>query len=128
MKKFAAPIRVELAQYRELAAFSQFGSELDDDTKEKLAQGERIKEVLKQGQYDPMPVAFQVIIIYTATKKYLLDIPVDQILAFQDELFELIRTKYPEIPASIDETKELTEETEKALQAAIAECKSNFKK
>lgn len=111
-----------------MAAFSQFGSELDDDTKEKLAQGERIKEVLKQGQYDPMPVAFQVIIIYTATKKYLLDIPVDQILAFQDELFELIRTKYPEIPASIDETKELTEETEKALQAAIAECKSNFKK
>ena len=128
MKKFAAPIRVELAQYRELAAFSQFGSELDDDTKEKLAQGERIKEVLKQTQYDPMPVAFQVIIIYTATKKHLLDIPVDQVLPFQDELFELIKTKYPEIPASINETKELTEETEKALQAAIAECKSNFKK
>ena len=128
MKKFAAPIRVELAQYRELAAFSQFGSELDADTKEKLAQGERIKEVLKQTQYNPMPVAFQVIIIYAATKKYLLDIEVDQILAFQDALFELIRTKYPEIPASIDETKEMTEETEKKLQAAIAECKEEFKK
>ena len=128
MKKFAAPIRVELAQYRELAAFSQFGSELDADTKEKLAQGERIKEVLKQTQYNPIPVAFQVIIIYAATKKYLLDIEVDQILAFQDALFELIRTKYPEIPASIDETKEMTEETEKKLQAAIAECKEEFKK
>ena len=128
MKKFAAPIRVELAQYRELAAFSQFGSELDADTKEKLAQGERIKEVLKQTQYNPMPVEFQVIIIYAATKKYLLDIEVDQILAFQDALFELIRTKYPEIPASIRETKEMTEETEKTLQTAIAECKEEFKK
>ena len=75
-----------------------------------------------------MPVAFQVIIIYAATKKYLLDIPVDQILTFQNELFELIKTKYPEIPASINETKELTAETENVLQAAIAECKSNFKK
>lgn len=128
MKKFAAPIRVELAQYRELAAFSQFGSELDDDTKEKLAQGERIKEVLKQTQYDPMPVAFQVIIIYAVTKKYLLDIEVEDILDFQNALFELIKTKYPEIPNSINETKEMTEETEKALQAAIAECKTNFKK
>ena len=79
MKKIAAPIRVELAQYRELAAFAQFGSELDDDTKEKLAQGERIKEILKQPQYKPMPVQYQVIIIYAATKKYLLDIPVEDI-------------------------------------------------
>ena len=75
MKKIAAPIRVELAQYRELAAFSQFGSELDADTKEKLAQGERIKEVLKQPQYQPMAVQYQVIIIYAATNKYLLDVP-----------------------------------------------------
>lgn len=70
IKKLAAPIRVELAQYRELAAFSQFGSELDADTKEKLAQGERIKEMLKQDQYNTMPVEYQVIIIYAATKKY----------------------------------------------------------
>ncbi|MDO4343961.1 MAG: F0F1 ATP synthase subunit alpha [Eubacteriales bacterium] len=125
MKKIAAPIRVELAQYRELAAFSQFGSELDADTKEKLAQGERIKEILKQGQYAPMPVAFQIMIIYAATKKYLLDIPVDEILPFQDRLFELVKTKYPEIPKAIDETKELSEETEKKLVAAIEECKNN---
>ena len=74
MKKIAAPIRVELAQYRELAAFSQFGSELDADTREKLAQGERIREVLKQPQYQPMPVEYQVITLYVATGKYLLDI------------------------------------------------------
>jgi len=97
MKKIAAPIRVELAQYRELAAFSQFGSELDADTKEKLAQGERIKEMLKQTQYAPMPVAYQVMIIYAATKKYLLDVAVEDIIPFQNALFELVKTKYPEI-------------------------------
>ena len=123
MKKIAAPIRVELAQYRELAAFSQFGSELDADTKEKLAQGERIKEVLKQGQYEPMPVAFQIIILYAATRKYLLDIPVGEILDFEKELFELIKTKYPELPESITETQVISEEMEQVLIQAIEECK-----
>lgn len=85
MKKIAAPIRVELAQYRELAAFSQFGSELDADTREKLAQGERIREVLKQPQYQPMPVEYQVITLYVATGKYLLDVEVDQITRFEQE-------------------------------------------
>ncbi|MBP5276615.1 MAG: F0F1 ATP synthase subunit alpha, partial [Lachnospiraceae bacterium] len=94
MKKIAAPIRVELAQYRELAAFAQFGSELDADTKEKLAQGERIKEILKQPQYKPMPVEYQVIIIYAATKKMLLDVDVADITRFEEELFEFIKTKY----------------------------------
>ncbi len=125
IKKLAAPIRVELAQYRELAAFSQFGSELDNDTKEKLAQGERIKEVLKQDQYNTMPVEYQVIIIYAATKKYLLDIPVNQILDFETNLFEYIKNKYPEIPQSIQETKELSEEIEELLAKAITECKAN---
>ena len=124
IKKLAAPIRVELAQYRELAAFSQFGSELDADTKEKLAQGERIKEMLKQDQYNTMPVEYQVIIIYAATKKYLLDIPVDEILDFEKELFEYISTKYPEIPESIKETKELSSEIEEKLVKAITECKA----
>lgn len=124
IKKLAAPIRVELAQYRELAAFSQFGSELDADTKEKLAQGERIKEMLKQDQYNTMPVEYQVIIIYAATKKYLLDIPVDEILDFEKELFEYISTKYPEIPESIKETKELSAEIEEKLVKAITECKA----
>ena len=127
IKKIAAPIRVELAQYRELAAFSQFGSELDADTKEKLAQGERIQEILKQPQYQPMPVENQVVIIYAATKKYLLDIPVEDILRFQNELFEYIETKYPEILESIRTVKEMTDENEKALIKAIEECKASFK-
>ena len=88
IKKIAAPIRTELAQYRELASFSQFGSELDADTKEKLAQGERIREMLKQPQYKPMPVEYQVIIIYAVTKKYVIDIDVDRILDFEQGLFD----------------------------------------
>ena len=83
IKKIAAPIRVELAQYRELASFAQVGSELDADTKEKLAQGERLKEILKQPQYKPMPVEYQVIIIFAATGKFLLDVPVEKIADFE---------------------------------------------
>lgn len=126
MKKLASPIRVELAQYRELAAFSQFGSELDADTKEKLAQGERIKEMLKQPQYKPMPVEKQVVIIYAATKKYLLDIPVDRILEFEGGLFEYISTNAPEIFESIKKEKKLTEETETKLVEAITAFKGTF--
>ena len=127
MKKIAAPIRTELAQYRELAAFSQFGSELDADTTAKLAQGERLKEVLKQPQYQPMPVEKQVIVIYAATKKYLMDIPVADVLRFEKELFDFIDTKYPEIPASIAATREMNEETEQKLIKAIEECKASFR-
>ena len=123
MKKIAAPIRVELAQFRELASFAQFGSELDADTKEKLAQGERIREVLKQPQYAPVPVEYQVIILYAATKKYLLDLEVSELLDFQNRLFELLDTRYPEVPEDIRTKKVLTEETEKQLVAAIEECK-----
>lgn len=127
IKKIAAPIRVELAQYRELAAFAQFGSELDADTKEKLEQGERIREILKQPQYQPMPVEKQVIIIYAATKKYLLDIPTDEVLRFESELFEFIDTKYPDIPESIRTSKVLEEDVEKQLIKAIEECKKAFR-
>ncbi len=127
IKKIAAPIRVELAQYRELAAFAQFGSDLDADTKEKLEQGERIREILKQPQYQPMPVEKQVIIIYAATKKYLLDIPTEDVLRFESELFEYIDTKYPEIPESIRTTKVLEEDIEKKLVKAIEECKKSFR-
>jgi len=127
MKKIAAPIRGDLAQYTELAAFAQFGSELDADTTMRLAQGARIKEMLKQPQYKPMPVERQVMIIYAATQKYLLDIEVDDILRFEAELFEYVETKYPEIPETIREKKVLDEETEKALVKAIEECKKAFK-
>ena len=126
MKKVAAPIRVELAQYRELAAFSQFGSELDADTKERLAQGERIKEVLKQPQYKPMPVQYQVIIIYAVTKKYLLDVAVEDITRFEEQFFDFLNTRYPEIPDSIAKEKIMSEEVEKSLQKAIEEFKKNW--
>ena len=127
MKKIAAPIRVELAQYRELAAFAQFGSELDESTAEQLAQGARIKEILKQPQYKPMPVEKQVIIIYAATNKYLLDIKIEDILRFEAELFDFIDTKYPEIPEAIKTEKVISEETESMLIKAIEECKAQFR-
>ena len=127
MKKIAAPIRVELAQYRELAAFAQFGSELDESTAEQLAQGARIKEILKQPQYKPMPVEKQVIIIYAATNKYLLDIKIEDILRFEAELFDFIDTKYPEIPEAIKTEKVISEETESRLIKAIEECKAQFR-
>lgn len=126
MKKIAGTIRLDLAQYRELASFSQFGSDLDADTKERLAQGERIKEILKQPHYKPMPVEYQVIIIYAATKKYLLDIEVADIGNFEKELFEYIDTKYPEIPTGIREKKVIDDECEKKLVAAITEFKKEF--
>ena len=126
MKKIAAPIRVELAQYRELASFAQFGSELDADTKEKLEQGVRIKEVLKQPQYKPMPVQYQVIILYVATKKYLLDVPVENITRFESEFFEFLDTQYPQVPQAIKEEQVISDETEKTLVTAIEEFKKRF--
>ena len=126
MKKIAGPIRIELAQYRELAAFSQFGSDLDADTKRQLDQGERIREILKQDQYAPLPVWYQVIIIYAATKQYLLDIAVEDVLAFEKGLFRFVDEKYPEVPAAIRDEKQISEETEKKLIQAIEEYKRNF--
>ena len=128
MKKIASPIRVELAQYRELASFAQFGSELDADTKEKLAQGERIKEVLKQPQYNPMPVEYQIIIIYAVTNKYLLDVPTEEITRFESEFFDFIKTKYPEIPSGIANEKVISDTTEEKLKKAIEEFKAEFLK
>ena len=126
MKKIAGPIRTELAQYRELASFAQFGSELDEDTKARLAQGERIREVLKQPQYKPLPVEKQIITIYALTKKYLIDIPVNRILEFENGLLEFVDTKYPEIYASIRDTKEITEENDEKIREAIDEFKAQF--
>ena len=93
----------------------------------RLAQGARIKEMLKQPQYQPMPVEKQVMIIYAATQKHLLDIDVEDVLAFEKELFEYVETKYPEIPETIRTAKVLDEETEKLLVKAIEECKKAFK-
>ena len=126
MKKIAGPIRTELAQYRELAAFAQFGSELDDDTRERLAQGERIKEVLKQPQYQPLAVEKQIVIIYAVTRKYLLDVPVERIAEFEKGLYEFVETKYPEIYKAIRETGEINSKTDALIQKAITEFKNQF--
>mgnify|MGYP003291836821 CR=1 FL=1 len=126
MKKIAAPIRVELAQYRELAAFAQFGSELDADTKEKLDQGERIKEVLKQPQYQPMAVEDQIVMIYTVTRKYLLDVPVKRIQEFEKGFLEFVKTQYADVLETIRETKEMSGECEARLVEAIETFKKSF--
>ncbi len=127
MKKIAGPIRTELAQYRELASFAQFGSDLDADTAERLAQGIRIKEILKQPQYKPLPVEYQVMIIYVATRRYLLDVAVEDITRFEAEFYNFIDTKYPDIPVSIRAEKVITAEVEDLLNKAITEFKEQFK-
>ena len=128
MKTISGPIRIELAQFRELAAFSQFSSDLDPETKAQLAQGERIREMLKQDQYNAMPVENEVMMIYAATKKYLIDIEVEDILEFEKGLFEYIDTKYPEVPEAIRTDGEIKEDTEKKLVKGIEEFKADFNK
>ena len=110
MKQIAGPVRVELAQYRSLAAFAQFGSDLDAATQNALAQGERIMEVLKQPQYKPMSVAEQVIVLFAATRKYLLDIPVSAVKQFERELLETVNTKYPELLTEVTGKAGITNE------------------
>ena len=124
MKKIAAPIRVELAQFRELASFAQFGSDLDKSTKEQLAQGERVREILKQPQYKPLPVEKQITIIYAAEKRYLLNVPVEKILDFESELFTYIEGNDPSIFSDIRDKKELTPSVEEKLKKVI----ENFKR
>ena len=126
MKKVAGTLKLIYSQYRELQSFAQFGSDLDADTKRQLDQGERIREILKQDQYAPLPVWYQVIIIYAATKQYLLDIEVEDVLAFEKGLFRFVDEKYPEVPAAIRDEKQISEETEKKLIQAIEEYKRNF--
>ncbi len=126
MKKVAGSLKLELAQYRDLAAFAQFGSELDKDTRERLAQGERIMEILKQPQYKPVSVEHQVVILYVALNKYLTDIPVDEISQFEREFLNFVDNNYPEIVESIKETKDLTEETEQKIIEAITEFKKSI--
>ena len=126
MKKIAAPIRTELAQYRELAAFAQFGSELDADTTEKLTQGERIKEILKQPQYQPIPVEKQVMIIYAAVNHVLDDIEVEQVKDFEHKLFEFMDTQYPQVGKAIRSEGVISDATDAQLKEALELCKKEF--
>ena len=126
IKKVSEKLKLELAQYRELAAFAQFGSELDKDTRERLDQGERIMETLKQPQYQTMSVENQVIIFYAAINKYLLDIPVNMVTKFEEELIKFVEENFPHILSSIRDTKDLSDETEKNIVLAINEFKKLF--
>lgn len=126
IKKIASKLKIEIAQYRELAAFSQFGSELDPETKNRLDQGERMMEVLKQPQYSPVSVEHQVIILYTVANKHLMDVPVDRIQLFEKEFLDFIDNNYPEIVEEIKETKELSDENIERIKKAIEEFKKNF--
>jgi F-type H+-transporting ATPase subunit alpha len=126
MKKVAGSLKLELAQYRDLAAFAQFGSELDKDTRDRLHQGERIMEILKQPQYSPLSVEHQVIILYAVLNKYLTDVPVEKVGQFEKEFLNFVDNNYPEIVNSIRETKDLTEETEAKIVEAISEFKKSF--
>ena len=127
MKKIAGPIRIELAQYRELESFAQFGSDLDKDTLERLNHGQRIVEILKQPQYATLEVEKEVVILYAVTKKYLDDIELNRIADFEKEFFNFVETKYNNIFTSIRETKEMSEDTEKQLIEALETFKKEFK-
>jgi F-type H+-transporting ATPase subunit alpha len=133
MRQVAGSLRLELAQYRELAAFSQFGSDLDKATQETLARGERLVEVLKQGQYQPMPVEKQVIQIYAATSKdpktnqiWLRPVPVNQVLRYIKELIEFMDARHPEIGKTILEKKQLDDALKASLDKALEEFKDLF--
>jgi F-type H+-transporting ATPase subunit alpha len=126
MKKVAGSIKLAYSQYRELQSFSQFGSDLDADTKARLAKGERIVEVLKQGQSAPVTVAHQVIIIYAVINEMLSDVAIGDIARFEQELYEFIDAAHLEIVRAIEETGVLSAENEAALKAAIQEFKGKF--
>ena len=132
MKQVAGTMRGELAQFRELAAFSQFGSDLDKATQEALARGERLVEVLKQGQYVPMPVEKQVIQLYAATSKdengvnWIRNVPVDQVIRYMAELIEFMDTRHPEVGRLVLEKKELNNEVKAAINAALTEFRDVF--
>ena len=128
MKKVAGSLKLLYSQYRELQSFSQFGSDLDKDTKDRLAQGERIVEVLKQGRNSPLKVEHQVLIIYAVVNNYLKDIAVEDIAEFQAELFDYVESAHPSVTGNIRETKELSEETEAELKQALDECIKRFLK
>ena len=126
MKKVAGTLKLAYSQYRELQAFSQFGSDLDADTKKRLNQGERIVEVLKQPQNSPIPVEKQVIIIFAVVSGQLLDIPADKVAEFEKELFEFIDGVYGDIPETIRATKQMDDDIKEKLTKAIEEFKGKF--
>ncbi|GFR35950.1 F0F1 ATP synthase subunit alpha [Thermobrachium celere] len=127
MKQVAGMLRIELAQYRELAAFAQFGSDLDKESRARIEKGQRLVEILKQDQYSPMPVEEQIAILYAAINNYLNDIPVEEVRRFEKEYLEFMRTHKREVLSAIVDKKELTDEIKTMLDDAINEFKGTFK-
>ena len=126
MKKVASSIKLQLAQYRELKSFSQFGSDIDESTKRLLSGGERLTEVLKQPQYSPLPVEYQVMTIYAAINGYMDDIEIKDILRFEKALCRLMDKKYPEVGNTIESTGEFPEDLQEKLIRGIRECKEEL--
>ena len=126
MKQVGATLKLELAQYRELAAFAQFGSDLDKATQAQLARGERLVEVLKQGQYSPLPFSKQILIIYAGTNGYLDDLPVEQVRPFEKALYEYVETMNPGLLAGIMQKKALDDQLKTEMNKVLKECKERF--
>ena len=126
MKKVAGTLKIDQAQYRELEAFTKFGGDMDPVTALTIDKGRKNTRLLVQPQYSPMPVQYQVIIIYVVTNKYLLDVAVEDITRFEAEFFEFLDTKYPEVPNAIAQNKEINDETDAKLKKAIGEFKAQF--
>ncbi len=126
MKQVAGSLRLDLASYRELQAFTQFGSDLDKATQDQLTRGSHMTELLKQGRYNPMPVAEQVIAIFAGNEGFLDDLPLDAVVRFRTELLSSIRASKPEILETINTEKKLSDETKVALKEAIAAFKQSF--
>ena len=126
MKQVAGSLRLDLASYRELQAFTQFGSDLDKATQDQLTRGSHMTELLKQGRYNPMPVAEQVIAIFAGNQGFLDDLPLDAVVRFRTEMLASIRASKPEIIETINTEKKLTDATETALKEAIAAFKQSF--
>ena len=126
MKQVSGTLRLELAQYRELEAFAQFGSDLDKDSKKRLEKGKRLVEVLKQNQYEPMPVEKQVIILYAAVNNFLSDIKVAAIKKFEREFLEYLDTYYRDLLKKIRNEKVLRDEIKLELEKSIIEFKKIF--
>jgi F-type H+-transporting ATPase subunit alpha len=126
MKKVAGRLRLDLAQYRELAAFAQFGSDLDKATQAQLTRGERMVEILKQGQYRPLPVERQVAIIYAGTNGYLDDLPATDVRRFEDGLYAFLDKDYADLMHELRARFDLTETIEAGLRKAIVAYKERF--
>ena len=126
MKKVASSVKLELAQYRELASFSQFGSDVDADTKARLDHGQVLMEILKQPQYQPIPVEKQVMIIYAAVNHVLDDIEVEQVKDFEHKLFEFMDTQYPQVGKAIRSEGVISDATDAQLKEALELCKKEF--